>query len=232
VQSGEAFNLPKLAARFRVIRMGIVRPLRASLSFTLLAAACGSPPAPAARPLEDEARTLDAAGASTVAFDTGLDAGLFPAPDRPDASAPADAAVKPPPAQPAPPVRLPGACLKPEEHLRKVLGAATAPVERPDVDLDGDGTADPVFMTGATNITRTHYIYVRRGACAHFVGALSTEAAWSPGNTKTQGLFDLEGDRACRADCCRDTVTYTFRFNGTRYVEAARAPGHRTCSSF
>ena len=214
--------------------MGIVRALRATLCVCpLLAAACESPRAPSARPFEEGDRRVAAADATTVSVDDGLDASPPPlTADHTDAGAIGDAAVKPSPAQPAHAGRLPGACLKPEEHLRKVLGKAVAPDERPDVDLDGDGTADPVFMTGATNITSTHYLYVRRGACAHFVGALSTEAAWSPGNSKTQGLLDLEGDRACRADCCRDTVTYTFRFNGTRYVEASRAAVHRSCSSF
>jgi hypothetical protein len=218
-----------------VIGMGVVRPLLATLSFAVLAAACGAPRAPATRPLDEEARTVAvaAASASSVVSDAGLDASPRPpTPDPPDAGSSEDAAAKPPPVQRGPAVRLPGACLKPEEHLRRALGAAAAPIERPDVDLDGDGTPDPVFMTGATNITRTHFLYVRRGACAHFVGVLSTEAAWSPGSTKTRGLFDLEGDRACRVDCCRDTVAYTFRFNGARYVEASRAPVHRTCPSF
>ncbi len=214
--------------------MDSVRPMRATpLVVALLAAACGAPRAPAARPVEDEARAADASGASLASPDAGLDASPPPPPpNHAEAGSAEDAAVKPPPAQPAATARLPGACLKPEEHLRRALGPAAAPIERPGVDLDGDGTPDPVFMTGATNITRTDYLYVRRGACAHFVGVLTTEAAWSPGSTKTRGLLDLEGDRACRVDCCRDTVAYTFRFNGARYVEASRAPVRRTCSSF
>lgn len=72
---------------------------------------------------------------------------------------------------------------------------------------------------------------MRRGACAHFVGALSTTAVGLHTlSTRAHGLLDLEGEEACQVDCCPNGARFVFRFDGERYALASRTPTTRTCA--
>lgn len=84
-------------------------------------------------------------------------------------------------------------------------------------DLDGDGTADLVVFVGATNITDTRALYVRRGACGHFVGMVASSANLAFTETRSRGLLQLRGRSRCQVECCSHDVIETWGFDGASY---------------
>lgn len=113
-----------------------------------------------------------------------------------------------------------GPCWDPVKHARVMTGLVDVPgfpLSDSKWDLDGDGTKDAVLDMGASDITSIYELYLRRGTCGYWIGALATNANVAPAKTKTNGLYDLEGETRCRKDCCQRTrVRYTF--DGKRYV--------------
>ncbi len=131
------------------------------------------------------------------------------------------------------PVSLPGPCLDPLAHFHAYyqtkFHVPFEPLETIDqVDLDGDGDDDLILLGGATDITQDAFYYVRRGDCAHAVGFLQSDGPGvEPLDTRSHGLFDLRGTRACRVHCCATQTEYTFRFDGKRYrLASSRAVPH------
>jgi hypothetical protein len=126
---------------------------------------------------------------------------------------------------------VPGPCWKPIEHARVMTGLVDVPgIPLADLkwDLDGDGTKDAVLDMGAASITSTYELYLRRGTCGYWIGALATDANLSPTKDKTNGLFDLEGEVRCRHGCC-DRVRVRYAFDGKRYVLAKHSIEKTDC---
>lgn len=126
---------------------------------------------------------------------------------------------------------VPGPCWNPVKHARVMTGLVDAdgfPLADLKWDLDGDGTKDAVLDMGASSITSTYEVYLRRGGCGYWIGALATDANLAPTKTKTNGLYDLEGDRRCAKACC-DRVTVRYTFDGKRYVLASHSVEKASC---
>lgn len=125
-----------------------------------------------------------------------------------------------------------GPCWAPTKHAKVMTGLVDTPgfpLSDLKWDLDGDGTKDAVLDMGASSITTTYELYLRRGTCGYWLGALSTDANLAPTKTKTNGLSDLEGEVRCRTECCEHRhVRYTF--DGRRYVfEKSWSDGKPDC---
>lgn len=114
-----------------------------------------------------------------------------------------------------------GPCWDPVKHAKVMTGLVDTPgFPLADLkwDLDGDGTKDAVLDMGASNITTTYELYLRRGTCGYWLGALATDANLAPTKTKTNGLYDLEGETRCRKGCCPTRTKLRYTFDGRRYV--------------
>jgi hypothetical protein len=141
-------------------------------------------------------------------------------PPREPISPPPGVATKP---SPRPVLALPGACVDPAVDAVARLGpdadAAGLRTEA-NVDLDGDGTLDPLITHG--NFCGTGgcnwQLYVARGACGHFVGELFGVLPMVR-DSVSRGLVDLE--IGARDGCGGMARTETrVRFDGRAYVAA------------
>jgi hypothetical protein len=128
---------------------------------------------------------------------------------------------------------LQGPCVDPQAHARthyaesrrddRFLGI--------DIDLDGDGTLDPVLYGGASVWQATYLLYVQRDDCAYFVG--SVEASENPRALpeRHHGLFDIHtADEGCRQSNTKE-ITYcdtVWRFDGRRYRRFRDTPTTQT----
>lgn len=134
-----------------------------------------------------------------------------------------------PPRPEAPGLVLPGACVDPGADARARFGADAAEgemrVERA-VDLDEDGVLDPFVAhpsfcgTGGC----VWHLYVERGACAHWVGALF--GIWPlPRAGRSHGLFELE--IAARKGCAGAARSESrASFDGVRYIVTSARECH------
>lgn len=118
---------------------------------------------------------------------------------------------------------LPGACVDPTADALARLGPDTdqegARTERT-VDLDGDGTLDPMVTHGSFCGAGgcSWQLYVARGACAHHVGELFGLLPTARADV-TSGLVDVE--IAARDGCGGMARTESrARFDGHTYVVA------------
>jgi hypothetical protein len=116
---------------------------------------------------------------------------------------------------------MPGACVNPADDTVARLGPDTdvegLRTERT-VDLDGDGTPDPMVTHGSFCGTGgcNWQLYVTRGGCAHFVGELFGLLPTVHGGVSS-GLVELE--IAARDGCGGMARTETrARFDGHAYV--------------
>lgn len=207
-----------------------IAKMRVSLALLFLTA-CSSPPVPVRVPMPvPDSRSPDASTPTSEA------PAPVPVPDPnppptpiPDAGAPEASAPRP-----TPTVRLPGPCVDPKAHAHKVLDKSKFPeflyTENPGPDFDGDGTDDFMIFGGATNMTSTLHLYVKRGQCGHYVGTVSTTASgFNTTATAHAGLFDIEGRSACRRGCCATSELFTFRFDGRAYRAAGTTQVQNLC---
>ena len=88
------------------------------------------------------------------------------------------------------------------------------------LDLDRDTKDDVVINGGASRWDVTYWLYVRRGACGHFVGTLSSSDGVKALRSESGGLVDL---RVLTDECPKlgglghGWCEIVYRFNGTRY---------------
>lgn len=131
-----------------------------------------------------------------------------------------------------------GPCWKTKRHAAIIHGFAGTkgnlgfPIDDAGlgIDLDGDGTPDDLLFMGATNITSTYEVYLRRGAYGYHLGRIETDTNLEVTKTKTNGLFDLEGERACRVLCCASSEKSRYSFNGKKYVKTKTWKVTNDCS--
>lgn len=180
-------------------------PARAWVASACLAAlaACAAEPARVARvvPGSDAAKRPPLAPEAAAA-----------PPVAPTSSAPAAAAAAAPPVAPA-------VCRSAAELF---AASAHAPPRRltPGLDLDGDGVDDPVFVAGEGGPRATVALYVERGGCGRYLGAVHANdlATVRIRGRDKAGWAVVHGSMPFTFDELEEKAVY----DGTRYVTYSR----------
>jgi hypothetical protein len=119
-----------------------------------------------------------------------------------------------------------GACVDPAEYTRATMGSANADIHvAADIDspdLDHDGNRD-TFIELEHSGKRAVWVFIRRGACGHFVGKVPDADLVEEETAKTNGLSDVLGASLCMAGRAEKLVR-EYRFDGTQYQLVAERP--------
>jgi hypothetical protein len=128
-------------------------------------------------------------------------------------------------------VKLGGACVDPIADATQRSPHHVPPVTDPArVDIDDDGEADWIVTMDADAYAYHGYLYVTRGACAHYVGSWDGLPP-TPSDNGAHGLRDLEQRSPCKRNCCPSLSVRLLRFDGRLYHQVSERTVNQVCGT-